>query len=197
MAKKQPKVKEITPAAPDLVPPETTVPVAPVPPETPPAAPAEPVDERPTTLGTEQRELPVRLTLEELADRAQQMGEAEQAASTAESEAKAAKQRQKDAEDRRATLAETCRHRQELRMVECVLCPDWDKGVVEIVREDTGETVATRALYDDERQLELPLAEPPAPAAVLTEVAAAFNAAEAAQAQSEGRPVEAHAEVRT
>lgn len=108
-------------------------------------------------------DLPCRLTEAELIDRGQSLAATREQYRDVQ---QAAKDAAKEFRDRLATieaeldrLAEIVRERHEPRPVRCELRPDYQRGVVDTVRLDTGEVASSRALTEAERQGWLPGAQ--------------------------------------
>lgn len=113
------------------------------------------------TRGVETRTLPVTLTDSELLERGDQLARAHQAVTDEEARQKTEKERMKDAlgelEGAVRRLARIVRDKAEDRDVECRIVHDYLANAVQVVREDTGEVIESRAMSDHERQLGLPM----------------------------------------
>lgn len=113
------------------------------------------------TRGTETRTLAVALTDHELLERGDQLARAHQAVLDAKAEQKAAAERAKDTlnelEGAVRRLARVVREKTEPRDVECRIVHDYAAHSVQVVRTDTGEVVASRAMSEHERQIGLPM----------------------------------------
>ena len=70
----------------------------------------------------------------------------------AKSSAARFKGRLEELEAEGAQLSQAIRSRMENRLVECVESPSPSRGVVDLVRKDTGEVIDTRPMTLDERQ---------------------------------------------
>lgn len=70
------------------------------------------------------------------------------------------KSRLTELEARRSRLAITVSRREEHRDVQVEIWHDYQRGIVQDIRRDTGEIVHTRPMTDEERQVKLPIAEP-------------------------------------
>lgn len=103
----------------------------------------------------------MRLTTTELIERGEALARAHQAVRVEKADQKAAKERMKDTlddlEGEVGRLARIVRDKAEDRAVTCTRVYDFAAGQVQVVREDTGEVVATRAMSEDERQIALPV----------------------------------------
>jgi len=113
---------------------------------------------------TTTRNLPVKLTDEELAERSQSLAEAEfkrvDASTNLEDAAETWKETKKRLENSEAAAMAECvrlsrvvKYREEPREVECAVVVA--NGQYSVVRKDTGEVVATRAATNDELQMTL------------------------------------------
>lgn len=107
------------------------------------------------------RSLPVRLTEEELLKKGGELAATVQDISSEESRQQDIKSQLKaklaELEARRSNLAITVSRKEEHRDVEVDIFHDYQRGVVEDVRRDTGEVVSRRVMRDDERQQPLPV----------------------------------------
>lgn len=105
---------------------------------------------------TVSRNLPCRLSLEEWNDRAKQLAEAVQNVATEErrqTDVKAGlKARLAELQSKQSVLADVVQRREESRDLVCDQLAYVERGIVEIVRRDTGEVIETRPLQDHERQ---------------------------------------------
>lgn len=110
--------------------------------------------------------LPVRLSEDDVALRAQELATAEKVLTDSENRlesfVESAKGTKKKLETEIDTaryavgrLAEVVRERRELREVPIVEDSDFEKGAVNTVRTDTGEIVSTRGMTQEERQRSL------------------------------------------
>lgn len=116
------------------------------------------------TVKTEVRELPVPLTPDELAERAQWLADCHTQLAEHEERAKSLKQELTKAKQaivtRRAVLSGVVKRREEVREVRVALQTDMtDRKYLE-VREDTGEVIAERPLRPEEMQRKLRLVLP-------------------------------------
>ncbi len=111
------------------------------------------------TRGVETRTLPVELTDDELLQRGDELARAIQAVREEERHQKAQREAMKDAlaslQGDCARLAQVVRERAEPRSVGCRIVHDYAANAVQLVREDTGEVIESRAMSDHERQLGL------------------------------------------
>lgn len=107
---------------------------------------------------TSTRSLPVRLTHEELLDRAQRQAWALQTLAKVEASQKSAKERMKEelaeAEGAVSELARVLREEAEDRPVDVAKVHDDPAHQVLYIRTDTGEVIESREQYDSERQAE-------------------------------------------
>lgn len=112
------------------------------------------------------QKLPVKLTQAEMEIRAQELATAEATLSGSEMalehEVERTKAAKKSIENDIAThraevgrLARVVRERREDRDVIVTEAPDYDRGVIETVRVDTGEVIGTRGMTDLERQINI------------------------------------------
>lgn len=108
---------------------------------------------------TFERQLPVRLTTAELEERGWSLAEERKKQRSLESAKKAAaddfKERLEANGEEIDRLAGIVHSKCEYRPVQCHEKRDYKRGVIEIVRRDTGEIVETRVMTDAERQREL------------------------------------------
>lgn len=111
-------------------------------------------------IGEIQDHLPVVLSNAELIDRGHQLADVERKVrdlDMREADAKAGFKKERGAlETERHVLAGTIRDGKELRPVSLSMEADYDAGVIEYVRTDTGEVTKTRPLGDHERQVPMP-----------------------------------------
>lgn len=109
------------------------------------------------------RSLPVRLFEEELLKKGTELAQTVQDIATEEDRQTDIKAQMKarlaELEGRRTNLAITISRREEHRDVEVDIFFDFQRGVVEDVRRDTGEAVSRRVMSESERQQHLPIAE--------------------------------------
>lgn len=107
------------------------------------------------------RNLPCRLTDDELRQRGDSLAEVVQelhAEDDRQADVKAQmKARLTELEAKQTRYAIVISRREEYRDVECDLFADTVRGTVDIVRRDTGDTIETRPITEDERQRALPL----------------------------------------
>lgn len=107
------------------------------------------------------RSLPVKLTDEELLKKGGELATAVQDIATEEgrqADIKASmKARLAEIEARRTQLAIAVSRKEEHRDVEVDIFHDYQRGVVEDIRRDTGEIISRRVMHEDERQQELPV----------------------------------------
>ena len=110
---------------------------------------------------TVSRNVPCRLTHEEWNDRANDLAQAVQDLQTEErrqTDVKAGlKARLAELQSRQSTLADVVARREESRDIVCDQMAYPDRGIVEVIRRDTGEICETRPLDDNERQMVLKL----------------------------------------
>lgn len=139
------------------------------------------------------RPLPCRLTDDEVAERAARMAERlvefQQLDEQRIEDGKRYRESMKEIRDEVQTLAQEVYSRTTVRAVECTESPDHAKGLVHVVREDTGEVVHTRPTTADERQISL--LPTPAPARVTprgVEVPAPPRDEDGDEAEYEGQP---------
>ena len=101
------------------------------------------------------RNLPVMLTMDDLADRRDELvGHLEEIDELEEKRKKVVaefKTKVDRSKARTKILARVIRSREELRPVECHRIADLERLILVVVREDTGEIVEERELTDDER----------------------------------------------
>lgn len=107
------------------------------------------------------RSLPVKLTDEELlkvggqlAATVQDIGAEEGRQADLKAQMKA---RLAELEGRRTNLAYTISRKEEYRDVEVDIFSDYQRGVVEDIRRDSGEVLITRVMTEHERQQQLPM----------------------------------------
>lgn len=107
------------------------------------------------------RSLPCRLTEEELLKKGGELAATVQDIETEErrqmDQKATMKARMTEIEARRTQLAIAVSRREEDRDVQVDIFHDYQRGVVEDVRRDTGEVVFRRVMSEDERQQELPI----------------------------------------
>lgn len=107
------------------------------------------------------RNLPCRLTEDELRQRGDALAEVVQelhAEEQRQADVKAQmKARVTELEAKQTRFAITISRKEEYRDIECDVFGDPERGVVELVRRDSGEVVETRPMTEDERQRALPL----------------------------------------
>jgi hypothetical protein len=110
---------------------------------------------------TTTRNLPVKLTDEELLKVGRELAGTTQDIATEEkrqADVKAGmKARLAELDARRTQLAMNISRREQDRDVRVDVYMDFQRGIVQEIREDTGETVHTRQMTDTERQAELPI----------------------------------------
>ena len=108
--------------------------------------------------GTESRELPCRLTRDELFERADRLSWQMEHRSELEHDHKAAKERMKgameDCDGSISNLSKVLRSRAEFRTIDCQILIDDEKGKAFYVRTDTGEVIAAREIWESEKQLD-------------------------------------------
>lgn len=113
------------------------------------------------TLKTEVRELPVRLSPDELFERAQQLADCHTQLAEHDEHASAKKKELAKARQeivtRRAVLSGVVKRREEPRQVRVSVQTDMTERVYREVREDTGEVIAERPLRPEEMQRRLGL----------------------------------------
>lgn len=116
------------------------------------------------TVKTEVRELPVSLTADELADRAQQLADCHAQLTEHQEHAKVVKKelsrQQSEITVRRAVLSGVVKRREETRSVRVLVQTDMTARRYQEVREDTGEIIAERPLRPEEMQRTLGLVVP-------------------------------------
>jgi hypothetical protein len=109
------------------------------------------------------RELPVFLTEDELAAKAQELvkviAETEAAEGKLKLESSMAREDIKELRKKSSRLAATVRNKTECRQVSCAWEIDYLSGIRNLIRTDTGEIVESRTLTVEERQQKLPLPE--------------------------------------
>jgi hypothetical protein len=107
------------------------------------------------------RSLPVRLTDEELLKKGQELAATVQDIAAEESRQVDIKTQLKaklaELDARRSGLAVTVSRKEEHRDVEVDIFYDYQRGVVEDIRRDTGEVLTTRVMQESERQQKLPV----------------------------------------
>lgn len=107
------------------------------------------------------RNLPCRLTHDELLDRADQLSVVVQETTAEENRQTDAKAQMKarltELDARKTRLAITISRKEEYRDVEVELVADVQAGTVTAYRNDSGEALETRPMSDAERQTTLPL----------------------------------------
>lgn len=110
---------------------------------------------------TETRNLACTLTEDELRDRGFQLAKAVQDIATEEMRQGDLKAQMKATlaglDGMKSRLASSVARREEFRDVAVDIFLDHDRGVVDQVRQDTGECILSRPMTDDERQLALPV----------------------------------------
>lgn len=104
-----------------------------------------------------ERELPCKLTDDELRMRGDAMAEAELLVDTLKAERRAVNKKIFAATDDRNKLAHVIDAEEEPRVVVCKWIADFDQNVYTLVRQDTGDTVEQRAMTAADRQGSLPL----------------------------------------
>lgn len=108
---------------------------------------------------TFERQLPVRLTQGELEERGWSLSEANKIRRRIDVEKADAndtfKTRIKTADEEIYRLSEIVHSKSEYRPVLCHEARDYKRGVIEIVRRDSGEIIETRVMTEAERQREL------------------------------------------
>lgn len=102
------------------------------------------------------RSLPVKLTDEELLKVGGQLAATVQEGRQADLKAQM-KARLAELEGRRTNLAYTISRKEEYRDVEVDIFSDYQRGVVEDIRRDSGEVLITRVMTEHERQQQLPM----------------------------------------
>lgn len=111
---------------------------------------------------TESRFLPVKLDADELRERGDSLAAVIQDLNAEENrqvDVKAQmKARMAELDSKKTQLAIVISRREEHRDVMVDMFHDYDRLVAETVRRDTGETIASRRMTEDERQLPLPQA---------------------------------------
>lgn len=112
-------------------------------------------------LKTITRNLPCRLTEEELRQRGDALAETVQELAAEESRQTDVKAQMKarltELEAKQTRFAITISRKEEYRDIQCDLFVNADRGLVDVVRRDTSEVVETRPITDDERQRALAL----------------------------------------
>ena len=131
----------------------------------------QPVDDKPEETTEEQPKekaekklkkwLEVPLTDSELVSIGDSITELEQKINEVEGEkAHVAKTLGDQIKGKRSTMSELCgkfRSKVDLREVECTQTFDYETGIVEITRDDTGEVIESREITEKEKQIPLPL----------------------------------------
>lgn len=106
------------------------------------------------------RHVRVELTQEEKIKAGQELAEALQRVEVAEYHKKAAVSQYKAEEEAAKTEAAAklslVRNGYEFRDVRCSEVSDWTTGRVQVIRDDTGETIEDREMRENERQIEIP-----------------------------------------
>lgn len=114
--------------------------------------------------GTVTRELPVKLTQDEMVGTAREIGRLNAEKMRMEGEAKTSSSMWKDriagVEARISDLASRAHEEKEDRPVTCKVVHDYRLGEVRVVRADNNEALETRPMRPDERQPTLPGTEP-------------------------------------
>jgi hypothetical protein len=124
-----------------------------------------PMTDAPTTTlnRTTIRNLPVKLTEEELLKAGDELAKIVQDIGAEEDRQADRKAGMKAAlailEGRRTQVAIKISRREEFRGVRVDVYMDIPRGIVQEIRQDTGEVITTRQMTDTERQLPLPTAE--------------------------------------
>jgi len=108
-----------------------------------------------------ERELPCKLTDDELRMRGDAMAEAELLVDTLKAERRAVNKKIFAATDQRNKLAHVIDSEEENRVVVCKWIADFVQNVYTLVRQDTGDTVEQRAMTAADRQGSLPLPSDP------------------------------------
>jgi len=110
------------------------------------------------------RNLPVALTDDEIRKAGDALAMACEDITSEEARAKEIKDdlknRMSSLEAERNRLAVLVRRKEEYRQVEVDIWFDYQRGMVEEIRTDTGEQIKIRPMTDDERQQGLPMDEP-------------------------------------
>lgn len=123
-------------------------------------------DKQFVTLKKAARNLPCKLTDEELLDRADQLSVVVQETSAEESRQTDVKTQMKakltELDARKTRLAITIGRKEEYRDIEVESIADIQAGTVTDYRTDTGEAIGTRPMTEHERQSNLPLEAPAA-----------------------------------
>ena len=105
------------------------------------------------------KELPVQLTQEELMEKAKELAKLQQDKASAEEQAKSAAATYKDriasAQSNISILSRDICNGYEYRQVPCQWEFDWSAGKKRLVRNDTGETIKTEMITQDDRQADL------------------------------------------
>lgn len=112
-----------------------------------------------TKVRTETRSLAVRLTDAEFIERATALAKVNQDIGVEEDRQVDLKSQMKAQltmlDSQRAKLSSVVARREEVRDVVCDVHHDYDRGFVEVVRQDTGESISVRPMTDAERQMQL------------------------------------------
>lgn len=112
-------------------------------------------------LKTITRNLPCKLSDDELRQRGDALAETVQELAAEESRQTDVKAQMKarltELEAKQTRFAITISRKEEYRDVSCDLFADPTRGIVDVVRRDVGEVVETRPISDDERQRALPM----------------------------------------
>lgn len=112
-------------------------------------------------LRTETRHLPVRLTSDELLDRGTRLSAVIQDFNAEENRQIDMKTQMKarltELDAKKTQLAIVIGRREEDRDVSCDVFADYERLVIDTVRQDTGEVVNTRKMTEEERQRALPI----------------------------------------
>lgn len=112
------------------------------------------------------RSLPCRLTDPELLTKADELSVVVQEVSAEEDRQTDVKAQMKakltELDARKTRLAITIGRKEEYRDVRCELQADVQAGTVTVIRTDTGESLETRPMTEDEKQKSLPLEPAPA-----------------------------------
>jgi len=105
------------------------------------------------------KELPVQLTQEELMEKAKELAKLQQDKASAEEQAKSAaatfKDRIASAQSSISMLSRDICNGYEYREVKCQYEFDWSAGKKRLVRTDTGETIKTEPITQNDRQGDL------------------------------------------
>ena len=110
-----------------------------------------------TVLSTDIRSLRVKLTPEELDSKTQLLADELEELRQLRLRNAEAKKEMKSLEDYKQShlfeVREDVKLRAELRKVDCEWVAFWDTNEAKLIRNDTGETVSTRPLFEHERQI--------------------------------------------